>query len=78
MHKLPKPVQKLVFSMSGGRRRNKNVIKNFAREEFGLKHHYAMMPHTDEPDPYLHLTVNAMSDECDRSPGPRRDQASED
>ena len=39
-----------------------SAIKNFAREEFELKHRYAMVPHTDEPHPYVHLVVKVMGD----------------
>ena len=34
--------------------------KNFAWEDFGLKHRYAMVLHTDEPHPHVHLVVKAM------------------
>ena len=34
--------------------------KNFAWEDFGLKHRYAMVLHTDEPHPHVHLVVRAM------------------
>jgi len=37
------------------------AVKNFAREEFGLKHRYAMVLHTDEPHPHVHMVVKAMS-----------------
>jgi hypothetical protein len=37
-----------------------NAVKNFAREEFGAKHRYAMVLHTDEPHPHVHLVVKAL------------------
>jgi type IV secretory pathway VirD2 relaxase len=43
-----------------------SAIKNFAREEFGLKHRYAMVPHIDEPHPYVHLVVKAMGEDGKR------------
>ena len=59
----PKLVQKLVFSMPAGTppRQVLSAVKNFAREEFGLKHRYAMVLHTDEPHPHVHLVVKAMA-----------------
>ena len=39
------------------------AVKNFAREEFGLKHRYAMVLHTDEPHPHVHMVVKAMSEQ---------------
>jgi type IV secretory pathway VirD2 relaxase len=62
MRNPPKLVQKLVFSMPAGTPPQKvlSAVKNFAREEFGLKHRYAMVLHTDEPHPHVHLVVKAM------------------
>jgi hypothetical protein len=62
MRKPPKLVQKLMFSMPAGTPPQKvlTAVKNFAREEFGLKHRYAMVLHTDEPHPHVHLLVKAM------------------
>jgi hypothetical protein len=50
----PKLVQKLMFSMPPGTPPQKVLaaVRNFAREEFGLKHRYAMVLHTDEPHPH--------------------------
>jgi hypothetical protein len=36
------------------------AVKGFAREEFGAKHRYAMVLHTDEPHPHVHVVVKAM------------------
>jgi hypothetical protein len=60
--KAPKLVQKLLFSMPAGTPPKKVLaaVKNFAREEFGAKHRYAMVLHTDEPHPHVHLVVKAM------------------
>lgn len=61
-HDPPKLVQKLIFSMPAGTPPNKVLlaVKNFAREEFGAKHRYAMALHTDEPHPHVHVVVKAM------------------
>src|SRR2546423_473234 len=51
-----------MFSMPAGTPPDKvlTAVKNFAREEFGLKHRYAMVLHIDEPHPHVHLVVKAM------------------
>ena len=38
----------------------------FAREHFALKHRYAMVLHTDQPHPHVHLVVKAMSEQGER------------
>lgn len=35
----------------------------FAREQFALKHRFALALHTDEPHPHVHLVVKAMSEQ---------------
>jgi hypothetical protein len=42
------------------------AVRNFAREEFALKHRYAMVLHTDEPHPHVHVVVKAVSEQGDR------------
>jgi hypothetical protein len=61
----PKLVHKLMFSMPAGTPPDKVLaaVKNFAREDFGLKHRYAMVLHTDEPHPHVHVVVKAMSEQ---------------
>jgi hypothetical protein len=61
----PKLVHKLMFSMPAGTPPDKVLaaVKNFAREEFGLKHRYAMVLHTDEPHPHVHMVVKALSEQ---------------
>jgi len=61
----PKLVHKLMFSMPAGTPPEKVLaaVKNFAREEFGLKHRYAMALHTDEPHPHVHMVVKAVSEQ---------------
>ncbi len=38
----------------------------FAREQFAFKHRYAMVLHTDQPHPHVHLVVKAMSEQGQR------------
>jgi hypothetical protein len=61
----PKLVHKLMFSMPAGTPADKVLaaVKNFARVEFGLKHRYAMVLHTDEPHPHVHVVVKAASEQ---------------
>ena len=58
----PKLVHKMIFSMPAGTPPEKVLaaVKDFAREEFGAKHRYAMVLHTDEPHPHVHLVAKAM------------------
>ena len=61
----PKLVHKLLFSMPAGTPPDKVLaaVRNFAREEFALKHRYAMALHTDEPHPHVHMVVKAVSEQ---------------
>ena len=61
----PKLAHKLMFSMPAGTPPDKVLaaVKNFAREEFGGKHRYALVLHTDEPHPHVHVVVKAMSEQ---------------
>src|SRR5487761_1505918 len=63
-----KLVHKLMFSMPAGTPPQKvlEAVKNFAREEFVLKHRYAMVLHTDEPHPHVHMVVRAVSEQGER------------
>ncbi len=36
------------------------AVKDFAWEEFGAKHRYALVPHTDEPHSHVNVFVKAM------------------
>ena len=64
----PKLVHKVLFSMPPGTPPQKvlEAVKNFAREEFGLKHRYAMILHTDEPHPHVHMVIKAVSEQGER------------
>ena len=42
------------------------AVRNFAREEFALKHRYVMALHTDEPHPHVHLVLKARSEDGQR------------
>jgi hypothetical protein len=60
-----KLVHKIMLSMPPGTPA-KGVLEaacNFAREEFALKHRYALVLHTDEPHPHVHLVVKAVSEQ---------------
>jgi hypothetical protein len=61
----PKLVHKLLFSMPPGTPPNKVLaaVRDFAREEFALKHRYGMVLHTDEPHPHVHVMVKAVSED---------------
>jgi hypothetical protein len=63
--KPPKLVHKLIFSMPAGTLPEKvgAAVRNFAREEFALKHRYAFVLHTDEPHPHVHLLLKAVSEQ---------------
>jgi hypothetical protein len=62
---VPKLVHKVLFSMPPGTPPKKvlEAVKVFAREEFGAKHRYAMVLHTDEPHPHVHMVVKAVSED---------------
>jgi hypothetical protein len=61
----PRLVHKVTFSMPPGTQPDKvhAAVRNFAREELGLKHRYVMALHTDEPHPHVHLVIRAVSDQ---------------
>ncbi len=64
----PRLAHKLMFSMPAGTPPDKvlRAVQNFCREEFALKHRYAMALHTDEPHPHVHVVVKAMSEQSER------------
>lgn len=61
----PKLVHKLMLSMPPGTPPQKvlSAVRNFAREEFHGQHRYAMVLHTDEPHPHVHLVLKAVSEQ---------------
>lgn len=64
----PKLVHKIMLSMPPGTPAKGvlNAARNFAREEFALKHRYVLVLHTDEPHPHAHLVVKAVSEQGQR------------
>jgi len=63
--KSPKLVHKMIFSMPAGTPPETvlSAVKDFAREEFGAKHRYLMVLHTDEPHPHVHLVVRSVGED---------------
>ena len=66
--KAGKLVHNIVLSMPAGTPSAKLLAasREFAREEFALKHRYAMVLHTDQDHPHVHLVVKAVSEEGTR------------
>lgn len=66
--KAAKLVHNIVLSMPAGTPPTKLLAasREFAREEFALKHRYAMVLHTDQDHPHVHLVVKAVSEEGKR------------
>ena len=66
--KPPKLVHKLMFSMPPGTPPQKvlSAARNFAREEFYGQHRYALVLHTDEPHPHVHMVLKAVSEQGER------------
>jgi type IV secretory pathway VirD2 relaxase len=61
----PKLVHNIILSMPSNTppARLLAASRDFAREEFGLKHRYAMVLHTDQAHPHVHLVVRAHDSE---------------
>jgi hypothetical protein len=61
----PKLVHKLMFSMPPGTPPDKvlGAVRNFAGEEFWGRHRYALVLHTDEPHPHVHLVMKAVNEQ---------------
>jgi hypothetical protein len=57
----PKLVHNIILSMPSNTppARLLAASRDFAREEFALKHRYAMVLHTDQAHPHVHLVVSA-------------------
>ena len=64
----PKQVHNIVFSMPEGTPPAKllSATQKFAREKFALRHRYAMVLHTDQGHPHVHLVVKAVSEQGER------------
>lgn len=63
-----KLVHNIVLSMPKGVAPNGllKASRAFAREQFALKHRYAMVLHTDKDHPHVHLVVKAMGEDGTR------------
>jgi hypothetical protein len=66
--KPPKLVHNVIFSMPPGTPPDKvlHAVRKLAVEKFALRHRYAMVLHTDEPHPHVHLVLKAMSEQGER------------
>ena len=71
-----KLVHKIVLSMPAPTPPDKVLAaaRNFAREKFALQHRYAMVLHTDQPHPHVHMVVKAEG-EHGRRPAHRQGDA---
>ncbi len=59
-------VHNLILSMPKGTPPEKLLLasRDFAREQFALKHRYALAMHTDQDHPHVHLVVKARASYC--------------
>ncbi|MEQ1581467.1 MAG: relaxase/mobilization nuclease domain-containing protein [Steroidobacteraceae bacterium] len=66
--KAAKLVHNIVLSMPAGIPPDRLLAasRTFAREQFALKHRYAMVLHTDQDHPHVHLVVKAISEQGER------------
>jgi len=64
----PKQVHHIVFSMPRGTPPEKllSATQKFAREKFALRNRYAMVLHSDQGHPHVHLVVKAVSEQGER------------
>jgi type IV secretory pathway VirD2 relaxase len=63
--KPPKLVHNIIFSMPPGTRSDKvlQAVRKFALNEWQLKHRYAVVLHTDDDHPHVHVVVKAVSEQ---------------
>lgn len=61
-------VHNVIFSMPGGTDASKvfKAVEKLMREEFAHTHRYAMVLHTDEPHPHVHVVIKVVSEQGDR------------
>ena len=66
--KPPKLVHNIIFSMPPGTDRDKvlQAVRKLAVNEWQLKHRYAMVLHTDDDHPHVHVVVKAVSEQGQR------------
>jgi type IV secretory pathway VirD2 relaxase len=64
----PKLVHNIIFSMPPGTDSSKvlEAVRRFAANEWALKHRYAMVLHTNEAHPHVHVVVKARSEQGQR------------
>ena len=62
--KPPKLVHNIIFSMPPGTPADKvlQAVRKFARNEWQLKHRYAIALHTDDDHPHVHVVLKARSE----------------
>jgi len=63
-----KLVHNVILSMPKGTSPEKllSASRDFAREQFALKHRYALVLHTDQEHPHVHLVIKAVSEQGER------------
>jgi hypothetical protein len=63
-----KLVHNVILSMPKGTSPEKVLAasRDFAREQFALKHRYALVLHTDQDHPHVHLVIKAVSEQGER------------
>jgi hypothetical protein len=63
-----KLVHNVILSMPRGTPPEKLLLasRDFAREQFALKHRYALVLHTDQDHPHVHLVIKAVSEQGER------------
>lgn len=64
----PRLVHKIIFSMPARTPPSMVLesVRDFAREEFALKHRYLLALHTDQPHPHVHMVIKATSEQGHR------------
>jgi hypothetical protein len=63
-----KLVHNVILSMPKGTASERllEASRDFAREQFALKHRYALVLHTDQDHPHVHLVIKAVSEHGER------------
>jgi len=63
-----KLVHNVILSMPKGTSPEKllSASREFAREQFALEHRYALVLHTDQEHPHVHLVIKAVSEQGER------------
>jgi len=63
-----KLVHNVILSMAKGTSPEKllSASRDFAREQFAPKHRYALVLHTDQEHPHVHLVIKAVSEQGER------------